>query len=116
MKIDMVTTVKGFITANKSLADNDMDLVYNIWKWQFANCKPPVNIDKLNAKNLLVHLKKGTISSFSNISRSRRKCQELYAETRGITYAKRHREQENVKNQLRQAEQERQNEANRNAG
>ena len=107
MKIDMITTVKGFITANKDLADNDMDLTYNIWKWQFAKSKPPVKIDNLSAKNLLQHLKRGTISSFSNISRSRRKCQEMHPETRGVVYEKRHKEQENVRNQLRQAEQER---------
>tara|TARA_R100000458_G_C8162807_1_gene166211 strand:- start:73 stop:396 length:324 start_codon:yes stop_codon:yes gene_type:complete len=107
VKIDMITTVKGFITANKDLADNDIDLIYNIWKWQFTKCKPPVNIDKVSAKSLLKHLKRGTISSFSNISRSRRKCQEMYPETRGEAYAKRHREQASVKAQLRAAEQQR---------
>ena len=87
MRVNMVNAVRGFITANKSLADNDIDLTYNIWKWQMTKLKPPVNIDKLSAKNLLKHMKEKTISSPYNISRSRRKCQEMYPETRGEAYA-----------------------------
>ena len=104
MRINMVNAVKGFITANSSLADNDIDLTYNIWKWQMMKLKPPVNIDKISAKNLLKHMKEGTISSPYNISRSRRKCQEMHPETRGEVYEKRHQQQEQVKSDLKQAE------------
>jgi hypothetical protein len=100
----MTNAVKGFIIANKSLADNDIDLTYNIWKWQMTKLKPPVNIDKISAKVLLKHMKEGTISSPYNISRSRRKCQEMYPETRGEVYAKRHQQQARVKADLRETE------------
>tara|TARA_R100000458_G_scaffold59900_2_gene72555 strand:+ start:3945 stop:4262 length:318 start_codon:yes stop_codon:yes gene_type:complete len=101
MRINMVNAVKGFITARKELADNDVDLTYNIWKWELKKLKPSINIDKLSAKKLMVHWKDGIISSPYNISRSRRKCQELYPETRGKAYNERHKQQEQVKQDLR---------------
>ena len=104
MRINMVNIVRGFITAHSDLADNDVDLTYNIWKWELNKMKPSININKISSKMLMKYWKDGTISSPYNISRSRRKCQELYPETRGETYAKRHEQQENVKADLKAAE------------
>ena len=106
MRINMINTIRGFITAHTDLANNDVDLTYNIWKWQLSKLKPSVNIATLSSKLLMKHWKAGDISSPFNISRSRRKCQELYPETRGETYEKRHKEQENVKADLRNADTE----------
>jgi hypothetical protein len=104
MRINMVNTIRGFITVHPDLANNDVDLTYNIWKWQLSKNKPSINISKLSTKALMKHWKDGTISSPYNISRSRRKCQELYPETRGETYEKRHKQQESVKADLKKAE------------
>tara|TARA_R110002020_G_scaffold392719_1_gene603002 strand:+ start:205 stop:534 length:330 start_codon:yes stop_codon:yes gene_type:complete len=106
MKINMINVVRGFITAHSDLADNDVDLTYNIWKWELNKMKPSININQISSKMLMKYWKDGTISSPYNISRSRRKCQELYPETRGETYAKRHERQENVKEDLKAAEAE----------
>ena len=106
MRINMINVVKGFITAHSDLGDNDVDLTYNIWKWELNKNKPSIDIDKIPAKVLMKYWKDGTISSPYNVSRSRRKCQELYPETRGETYAKRHEQQEEVKQDLRRAETE----------
>ena len=97
----MVKIVKGFIIANKDFADNDVDLTYNIWKWQLRRARPPKKIESMTAKSLMKCWKDGVISSPSSIGRGRRKCQEHYPETRGEIYAKRMNRQEEVKQDLR---------------
>ena len=52
------------------------------------------------------HWKNGDIASPFNISRSRRKCQELYPETRGVTYNVRHDQELQVIQDIRYAEEE----------
>ena len=101
MRINMVNAVRGFILAKKSLADNDVDLTYNIWKWELNKLNPSINIDKIGTKKLMSYWKNGTISSPYNISRSRRKCQEIHQETRGKAYNGRHQQEEQVKQDLR---------------
>jgi len=92
----MVNMVKGFITAKPELANNDVDLIYAIWARQLENAKPSKNIVKMSAKDLMIAWKDGTISSAFNISRSRRKCQQHYPETRGEAYVKKQEHQERV--------------------
>ena len=103
MRVNMVNTVKGFITAKPSLADNDIDLMYAIWAWQMKNLKPPMNINSISAKKLMQTWKEGKVSSPFNISRSRRKCQEHYPETRGETYARKQRHQEQIKKDVKRS-------------
>ena len=100
----MINTIRGFITVHPELANDDVELTYNIWKWELNKHKPPINISKISAKILMRYWKEGHISSPYNISRSRRKCQELYPETRGETYVKRHENQKQVKEDLKAAE------------
>ena len=102
MKINMVNIVKGFITAQPSLADNDTELLWNIWKWFLEKKhKPAIKINSISARNLFKLLKDKEIPNWQNITRSRRKCQELYPETRGKTWKKRHKEADSVRQQIR---------------
>jgi len=93
----MVNTVRGFIVAKPELADDDVSLIYAIWAWQLKNDKPSKDVNKMTAKELMKCWKIGKISSAFNISRSRRKCQQHYPETRGDTYVKKQKQQERVK-------------------
>ncbi len=92
----MVNTVKGFIIAKPELANSDVELIYAIWAWQLKNNKPSKDINKMTAKDLMQHWRDGQISSAFNISRSRRKCQQHYPETRGESYVKKQKHQERV--------------------
>ena len=103
MRITMTNIVKGFIIANPALADSDVDLIWNIWAMQLKQNKPAKSIEKLSARQLMSQWKDGKISDPKNISRSRRKCQELYPETRGRAYAKRHKLQERVIEDVKKA-------------
>lgn len=97
MRVNMVNIAKGFIIAKPELADSDVDLIYAIWAWQLQNAKPSKKIEKMSAKDLMKAWKDGQISSAFNISRSRRKCQQHYPETRGDAYVKKQKHQERVK-------------------
>ncbi|QDP58152.1 MAG: hypothetical protein Unbinned5123contig1000_37 [Prokaryotic dsDNA virus sp.] len=121
MRVNMVNQVKGFIIAKPKLADSDVDLIWAIWAWQLAALKPSVNIKTLSARNLMRLWKDGKISSPFNISRSRRKCQQHYPETRGENYARKQNHQETIKSDVKKAAREasralatRSNEANSN--
>ena len=65
--------------------------------------KPAKDINKMSAKDIMKMWSEGEIASFLNIERSRRKCQEMYPETRGKVYKARHKQQEQVKEDLRNA-------------
>ena len=92
----MVNMVRGFIVAKPELANSDVDLIYAIWARQLQNAKPSKDIAKMNAKDLMIAWRDGIISSAFNISRSRRKCQQHYAETRGDAYVKKQKHQERI--------------------
>tara|TARA_R100001530_G_scaffold70988_1_gene50268 strand:+ start:788 stop:1075 length:288 start_codon:yes stop_codon:yes gene_type:complete len=91
----MIKEVRKWIRVNPSLADSDVDLIWSIWTSQVDN------IDELPAIELMRLWKHGKISSPSNITRSRRKCQEMYPETRGVTYNGRHKEADRVIEDIR---------------
>ena len=101
MRVNMTNTVKGFILAKPELADNDVDLIYAIWAYQLLNHKPIKKIEKLSARQLMKCWKEGILSSPFNISRSRRKCQEIYEETRGKTHKTRHAHEEVIKRDVK---------------
>ena len=109
MRVNMVNVVKGFLTAKPELRDSDVDLIWSIWAWQLSQAKPAVKIEKLSARDLMSHWKKKNVSSPFNISRSRRKCQEHYNETRGENHDAKQEHQGIVKQDVKRAT----NEANR---
>ena len=97
MRVNMVNTVRGFIVAKPELADDDVALIYAIWAWQLKNHKPSKDVNKMTAKELMKCWQEGKISSAFNISRSRRKCQQHYPETRGESYVKKQKHQDRIK-------------------
>lgn len=97
VRVNMVNIVKGFIIAKPELADDDVSLIYAIWAWQLKNDKPSKDVNKMTAKELMRCWKEGKISSAFNISRSRRKCQQHYPETRGDNYVKKQKHQDTIK-------------------
>jgi len=101
LRVNMVNKVKGFIIAKPELANSDVDLIWAIWAWQLAALKPPQKITSMSAKDLCRTWKEGTISSPFNISRSRRKCQQHYPETRGDEYVKKQHHQRRIKQDVK---------------
>ena len=101
MRIKMTNIIRGFIKAKPDLADDDFALMWGIWDWELRQMTPPDNILKMSARDLVQALKEKKLTSPSAIGRSRRKCQEMYPETRGATYEHRHAEQRNVINDIR---------------
>jgi hypothetical protein len=99
----MVNVVRGFIVAKPELSNSDVDLIYAIWAWQLKNAKPARDISKMTAKELMRCWKEGVCSSAFNISRSRRKCQQHYPETRGEAYVKKQKHQERIKADVKRA-------------
>ena len=106
MRIKMVNVIRGFIKSKPDLADDDFGLMWGIWDWECRQMSPPENILKFSARDLVQSLKNKTLTSPSGIGRSRRKCQEMFPETRGSTYERRHDEQKQVISDLRAVEKE----------
>tara|TARA_Y100001973_G_C5097282_1_gene280716 strand:- start:276 stop:587 length:312 start_codon:yes stop_codon:yes gene_type:complete len=96
MRVTMYNKVKGFIEADKFLADSDYDLCWRIWNYELKQKKPPLDIEKMSARKLFNMLKNKKLPSEQAIRRSRRKCQELYPHTRGEVWGKRHDQQRQV--------------------
>ncbi len=101
VRVNMVNIVRGFIVAKPELADDDVSLIYAIWTWQLKNHKPSKDVKKMTATELMKHWQNGDISSAFNISRSRRKCQQHYPETRGESYVKKQKHQERIKKDVK---------------
>ena len=101
MIVNMTNVVRGFIIAKPELADSDVDLIWAIWAWQLKNNKPSKKIESISSRELMKSWKEGLVSSPFNISRSRRKCQEHYPETRGESYAKKQRHQTVIKKDVK---------------
>tara|TARA_R110002110_G_scaffold26982_6_gene98723 strand:- start:107 stop:475 length:369 start_codon:yes stop_codon:yes gene_type:complete len=99
----MVNIVRGFITARPELATNDVQLIYAVWAWQLKNNKPNIDIKKMTARELMKKWRDGGVSSAFNISRSRRKCQQHYPETRGKNYVSKQKHQDTIKNDVKRS-------------
>ena len=97
MRVNMVNVVKGFIVAKPELADNDFDLMWAIWAWECTKLKPSRKLQNMSARDLMKLLRGGELSSPFNISRSRRKAQQHYPETRGVKYEQKQNGQRTVK-------------------
>ena len=103
MRVNMVDEVRKYISTKSSLADDELALMWAIWSNQLKD--KGIDLAQLTARDLMYCWKNKQVSSPFNISRSRRKWQELYPETRGEMYHERHKQQEQVKTDLRTASQ-----------
>ena len=116
MRINMIQEVKKYLTVYHQLRDSDVDLIWSIWINQISKILNPQikrhlypipqrqrDVSKISAIELMRLWKDGKISSPSNITRSRRKCQELYPETRGKCYEARRKQQRRVIGDIRSA-------------
>tara|TARA_B100000945_G_C20325202_1_gene569642 strand:- start:326 stop:697 length:372 start_codon:yes stop_codon:yes gene_type:complete len=101
MRVNMVNVVKGFIVAKPELADNDFDLMWAIWAWECSKLKPACKLQSMSARDLMKKLRGGELSSPFNISRSRRKAQQHYPETRGRKYEQKQNGQHTVKKDVK---------------
>jgi hypothetical protein len=101
IRVNTVNLCKGFITAHKKLADDELNLIWSIWTYQAKQLKPKIDLNKSSARELLKLLKERKITSWEGLTRSRRKCQELYPETRGELYDKRHKHEKVIKQDVK---------------
>ena len=104
MRINMQSKVKRVLTTNIHCRDSDVYLVYEIWSQEIMG--NPKLIDDQNQINQ-IHMidmfrmwKDKLISHPSAIMRARRKVQEEHPHTRGKVWKERHKQQEQVKQDL----------------
>ena len=104
MRINMQDKVKRVLTANIHCRNSDVYLVYEIWSQEIMD--NPKLIDDQNQINQ-IHMidmfrmwKDKLISHPSAIMRARRKVQEEHPHTRGKVWDERHKQQEQVKQDL----------------
>ena len=125
MRINMVDKIRQYIKWKPSLADSDVDLIWCIWINQVSKILNPDikrtlypiprrerDVSEVPIVEIMKLWKHGKISSPSNITRSRRKCQELYPETRGESYAARQEQQQRVIEDIRSADRSERTEEN----
>ena len=94
----MQDKVKHILLTKRHCRDNDVYLIYEIWTKELAD----LNLDIKNM-HLVPTLKMWAnkeISHPSAIMRARRKVQEEHEETRGALWGKRHKQQEQVQQDL----------------
>jgi hypothetical protein len=96
MKLHNKDVIIDLLTNKEHLRDNDQALIANIW-WRELVTQGK---DKSTAFELLKVFSEGKLSNPESIRRSRQKIQEEQPELRGESYRARHREQDNVKEQL----------------
>ena len=96
MKLHNKEIIIDLLTNKEHLRDNDQALIANIW-WRELVTQGK---DKSTAFELLKGFSEGKLSNPESIRRARQKIQEEQPELRGESYRARHREQDNVKEQL----------------
>jgi hypothetical protein len=96
MKLHNKDVIIDLLTNKEHLRDNDQALIANIW-WRELVTQGK---DKSTAFEMLKVFSEGKLSNPESIRRSRQKIQEEQPELRGASYRARHREQDNVKEQL----------------
>ena len=96
MKIKSVKQeVIYLLQMHSDLRDNDPGIIAEIWKIQTRD------ISKLSALQFMSRLESGLLSSSESIVRCRRKLQEQHIGLRGKVYRGRQKEQTNVKQELK---------------
>ncbi len=96
MKLHNKDVIIDLLTNKEHLRDNYQALIANIW-WRELVTQGK---DKSTAFEMLKVFSEGKLSNPESIRRSRQKIQEEQPELRGESYRARHREQDNVKEQL----------------
>ena len=96
MKLHNKDVIIDLLTNKEHLRDNDQALIANIW-WRELVTQGK---DKSTAFEMLKVFSEGKLSNPESIRRARQKIQEEQPELRGARSRARHREQDNVKEQL----------------
>ena len=92
----MVDKVQAVLNDDEKARDNDFRLECIIYSKYFK-------LEKVNVLEYYHKLNNGKIPSPASIRRARRKCQELYPNTRGCKYLHRMEKQKMVKDELNEA-------------
>ena len=87
--------VKILLTNHSHLRDDDEKLMATMWFKHMGK-----KLEEMSAFDLLKQLSVSNLPSYESISRCRRKLQEECPELRGEKWEKRHKSQENVKEDL----------------
>ena len=103
MKIGQnVKLIKSLLTSggkDKIFRDNDNKLIAITWHKLLE--KSGVNTKEITGWTFLTHLSKGDLPAPESITRCRRKLQEEIPALRGTTWEKRHKKQDEVKQELK---------------
>lgn len=86
--------VEKLLKEHPHLRDNDNRLICNIWFSEIPN------INDISAVKFLKIFSEGNITSGDSITRARRKLQEKNEEYRGEKYEERHKEEQNVRDNI----------------
>ena len=95
----VLDVVKLLLVKHPHLRDDDEKLMATIW-FKYMDKQ----LENMSAFDLLKTLSNGNLPSYESISRCRRKIQEECHELRGEKWGKRHKSQENVKEDLKNVE------------
>lgn len=93
--------VKAILTDKPEARDNDMYLTAIVW-YRDLQVRQNINaVSLVDFFHIMRNYKRYGLLSFETISRARRLVQEAHVELRGENYDKRHKKQEEVKQDLR---------------
>ena len=104
MRINMQDKVKSVLTTNTHCRNSDVYLVYEIWSQEIIDNTKLIDdqsqINQIHMIDMFRMWKDKLISHPSAIMRARRKVQEEHPHTRGKVWKERHKQQEQVKQDL----------------
>ena len=104
MRINMQDKVKSVLTTNTHCRNSDVYLVYEIWSQEIMDNPKLIDdqsqINQIHMIDMFRMWKDKLISHPSDIMRARRKVQEEHTHTRGKVWKERHKQQEQVKQDL----------------
>ena len=98
MRIKMQSKVHDILLRLIHCRDSDVYLLYEIWKDELV--KYNLDINNMKLVPILKMWSNKELSHPSAIMRARRKVQEEHEETRGKVYEERHKQQEQVREDL----------------
>ncbi len=93
-----IDRVERLLKLKPHLRDDDSKLIANIWYDHFTKMK--INLKKISGYDLLQLIADGKLPNPQSIRRARRKLQEEFPELQGKKWEERHKEQDNVIEQL----------------
>ena len=95
--IDNIGIVKSLLHNYPKLRDNDKLLVATIWKSELLQFG---SLNAVTAEDFLKLFINNKLTNEQSIRRTRRKLQQEFPDLRGLTWVERHKEQENIIDQL----------------